>query len=90
MGSKHFDIQKVLEHIKNLEQELGFLKELVGVTLETQEGGNEARIQKLREQLIDEGLDKELVRLVGTVPLHRDSYKEEIRTVIYERYQRKL
>ena len=51
---------------------------------------NSKHLQKLREQLIDEGLDEKLVRLVGTVPLRRDSYKAEIRATIYERYQRKL
>ena len=49
----------------------------------------ETRIQKLRKQLLDEGCDEELVQLIGTVPTHRDNYKEEIRTVIYERAQRK-
>lgn len=47
------------------------------------------RIQEFREQLIAEGLDEELVQLVGTVPWSRDSYKEEIRAVIYEKYQGK-
>ncbi len=90
MNPKHLDIQKVREHLENLEQELTTLKELVETASETQEGGNAARIQELRKQLINEGLDEELVQLVGSVPLRRDDYKEEIRAVIYERYRRKL
>ncbi len=50
---------------------------------------SEKQIQELRKRLIDEGLDERLVQLVGTVPLIHDDYKEEIRAVIYERYERK-
>jgi hypothetical protein len=48
---------------------------------------SEKQIQELRKQLIAEGFDERLVRLVGTVPLRKDDYKEEIRDVIYERYE---
>ena len=90
MDFRNFDIQKALKHIENLEWELTTLKKLIETPEETQKSKNETRIQKLRKQLMDEGLDEELVQLVGTVPLRRDNYKEEIRTVIYERAQRKL
>ena len=56
---------------------------------EVQDTEDETRIQELREQLLKEGLDEKLVRLVGTVPLENNDYKEEIRAVIHERYQRK-
>ena len=90
MDFRNFDIQKALKHIENLEWELTTLKKLIETPEETQKSKNETRIQKIRKQLIHEGLDEELVQLVGTVPLRRDNYKEEIRTVIYERAQRKL
>ncbi len=98
MDFRNFDLQEALKHIESLERELTTLKKLIetpneSIMLsfeETQKSKNEARIQKLRKQLMDEGLDEELVQLVGTVPLRRDNYKEEIRTVICERAQRKL
>lgn len=82
MNPKYLDIQKVQEHLENLERELTMLKGLVKTVSETQEGRDEARIRELRKQLINEGLDEELVQLVGSVPLRRDNYKEEIRDVI--------
>ncbi len=90
MNSQHFDIQKAQEHLENIERELTILKELIAPSVERQESESKARIQELRRQLIAEGMNEELVQLVGTVPLRSNSYKEEIRTVIYERYQRKL
>ena len=90
MGNEYLDIQEIRKHLDNLEQELVTLKKLIGLPPEIQDTENEARIQELRKQLIDEGLDEELVQLVGTIPLKHDDYKEEIRAVIYERYQRKL
>ncbi len=84
MDFSNFDIQKALKHIENLERGLTTLKTLIETPEETQKIKNETRIRKLRKQLLDEGWDEELVQLVGTVPLRRDNYKEEIRTVIYE------
>jgi hypothetical protein len=89
MDSTHLDIQGVRKHLENIERELTMLKKLVGTSTETQEDKDETRIRELRKQLLDEGFDEELVQLVGTVPLLHDDYKEEIRAVIYERYQRK-
>lgn len=90
MNSRHFDIQKAREHLENIERELTILKELIAPSVEGQESEDKTRIQELRKRLIAEGLDEELVQLVGTVPSRSNSHKEEIRTVIYERYQRKL
>jgi hypothetical protein len=90
MDSTHLDIQEVRKHLENIERELAMLKKLVGTPAETQEDKDKTRIRELRKQLLDEGLDERLVRLVGTVPLLHDDYKEEIRAVIYERYERKL
>ena len=90
MNSQNFDIQKAQEHLENIERELTILKDLIAPSVERQESEDKVRIQELRKRLIAEGMDEELVQLVGTVPSRSDSYKEEIRTVIYERYQRKL
>ena len=60
----------------------------IGTPLEAQYIEDETRIQELREQLLKEGLDERLVRLVGTVPLENNDYKEEIWAVICEKYQR--
>ena len=94
------EAQELRRIIENLERELTTLKKFIETPAEgvghashaeeTQKSKNEMRIQKLRKQLMDEGCDKELVQLVGTVPLRRNNYKEEIRTVIYERTQREL
>jgi hypothetical protein len=89
MDSTHLDIQEVRKHLENIERELVMLKKLIEVPAQTQENKDEERIRELRKQLLDEGLDERLVQLVGTVPLIHDDYKEEIRAVIYERYQRK-
>ena len=90
MDSRNFDIQKAQEHLENIERELTILKDLIAPSVEEQESEEKTRIQELRKQLIAEGLDEELVQLVGTVPLRSNSYKEEIRSLIYERYQSKL
>ena len=90
------EAQELRRIIENLERELTTLKKFIETPAEGvvrashREEVNETRIQKLRKQLMDEGCDKELVQLVGTVSKRRDNYKEEIRTVIYERAQRKL
>ena len=89
MDFTHLNIQEVRKHLENIERELTMLKKLVETPAEKQETKDEARIRELRKRLIDEGFDEELVQLVGTVPLLHDDYKEEIRAVIYERYQRK-
>ena len=89
MDSTHLDIQEVRKHLENIERELAMLKKLIEAPAQTQESKDEERIRELRKQLLDEGLDERLVQLVGTVPLLHDDYKEEIRAVIYERYQRK-
>ena len=89
MDSTHLDIQEVRKHLENIERELAMLKKLIEAPAQTQESKDEERIRELRKQLLDEGLDERLVQLVGTVPLIHDDYKEEIRAVIYERYQRK-
>ena len=89
MGSTYFDVREIRKHLENIERELATLKKLIGTSLETQGTEDEVRIHELRKQLLNEGLDEELVRLVGTVPLENNDYKEEIRTVIYERYQGK-
>lgn len=85
----HFDVQRVREHLKNIERELAILKELIETPSEAQADRDDSEIQKLRKRLIDEGFDEELVQLVGTVPLRNSDYKEEIRAVIYERHKRK-
>ena len=84
------EAQELRRIIKNLERELTTLKEFIETPEETQKIKNETQIRELRKQLLDEGCDEELVQLVGTVPKRRDNYEEEIRTVIYERAQRKL
>ena len=89
MDSTHLDIQEVRKHLENIERELVMLKKLIEAPAQVQESKDEERIRELRKQLLDEGLDERLVQLVGTVPLIHDDYKEEIRAVIYERYQRK-
>lgn len=66
------------------------MRKLIGTPLEVQDTGDETRIQELREQLLKEGMDEKLVRLVGTVPLKNSDYKEEILAIIHERSQRKL
>jgi len=47
------------------------------------------KIEGLRQRLIDEGFDEELVPLVGTIPLREEDYKEEIREAISERLRSK-
>lgn len=89
MGYTHLDIQEIRKHLENIERELAVLRNLVGVSTKTQEDKEEARIQELRKQLLGKGYDEELVQLVGTVPLIHDDYKEEIRAVVCERYERK-
>jgi len=89
MDSTHLDIQEVRKHLENIERELAMLKKLIEAPVQTQEDKDEARIREIRKKLLDEGFDEELVRLVGTVPLLHDDYKEEIRAVIYERNQRR-
>ena len=79
MHSRYFDIQKAQEHLENIERELTILKDLIAPAVEEHESEDKTRIQELRKQLIAEGLDEELVQLVGTVPLRSNSYKEEIR-----------
>ncbi len=88
MDSEHFDTREIQRHLENIERELAALRKLIGTPLEAQDTEDETRIQELREQLLKEGLDEELVQLVGTVPLRNEDYKEEIRSVIYERYRR--
>jgi hypothetical protein len=86
MESVFLDIQKVQEHLENLEKEIGILKKLIESSLETR---NERRIHELRKKLLNDGLDEEIVMLVGTIPLYNENYKDDIRTVICERYKRK-
>ena len=79
------EAQELRRIIENLERELTTLKKFIETPEETQKSKNDSqdfctnisatRIQKLRKQLMDEGCDKELVQLVGTVPLRRDNYK---------------
>ncbi len=85
MDSEHSDTREIQRHLENIERELAALRKLIGAPLEAQDTEDETRIQELREQLLKEGLDEKLVRLVGTVPLENNDYKEEIRAVIYER-----
>jgi hypothetical protein len=89
MDSEYFDTREIQRHLENIERELAALRKLIGTPLEAQDTEDETRIQELREQLLKEGLDEKLVRLVGTVPLENNDYKEEIRAVIHERYQHK-
>ncbi len=84
-----YDIQKLREHLGNIERELSMLKKLVESSAETKEHANEERIQELRRKLISNGLDEEIVMLVGTIPLYNEDYKDEIRNVLYERHKRK-
>lgn len=87
MHLSNFDIQKVQRQIENLELELTALKKLLKPFGEAKKSKRKKRIQKLRKQLMNEGFDGELVQLVGTVPIYRDDYKEEVRNLIYERVQ---
>ncbi len=86
MDFEYSDTQEIQRRLENIKRELAALRKLIGTPLEAQDTEDETRIQKLREHLLKEGLDEELVQLVGTVPLRNKDYKEEIRAVIYERY----
>ncbi len=88
MDSEYSDTREIQRHLENIERELAALRKLIGTPLEIQDTEDETRIQELRERLLKEGMDEELVRLVGTVSLRNEDYKEEIRAVICERYQR--
>lgn len=90
MDSGYFNIQEIRKHLEGLERELIILKRLLETPAKAQGDENEKQIQELREQLISEGFDKELVQLVGTVPLYNIDYKEEIRNLIYERFKRSM
>ena len=61
--------------LRNIEREFVELKKLMKVL-------TSQHIQALRKELIEEGFDKALVELVGSVPAWDEDYKEDIRRVI--------
>lgn len=78
-------MQEIQRHIRNIEREIAKLKELIGRAKEDE--SQQAELVRLRQQLVEEGLDEKLVRLVGTLPIRNEDYKEEIRQAISARRQ---
>lgn len=78
-------MQEIQRHIGNIEREIAKLKELIGRPKEDE--SQQAELVRLRRQLVEEGLDEELIRLVGTLPIRNEDYKEEIRQAISARRQ---
>ena len=89
MELEYYEIKKLQEHLGNIEREISILKKLIESTVEAKEHANEKRIHELRQKLISNGLDEEIVMLVGTIPLYNEDYKDEIRKVLYERFESK-
>lgn len=83
MAVKFPQMQK---HLENIERELAALKKLLETTsrdegpVKAEVGGKD--IESLKRELRQEGFDEDLLQLVGTVPLRRKEYKEEIRAAI--------
>ena len=88
MSAEDVQIQEVQRHLSNIEREIAELKRLITVPREGESMGPE-KLEILRQRLINEGFDEELVPLVGTIPLREEVYKEEIREAISERLRSK-
>jgi len=69
----------VKRHMKNIEKEFTQLKKLMEVL-------TSQHIQALRKELVEEGFDKALVELVGSVLVWEEDYNKDIRRVISQRY----
>jgi len=80
MASGNFQVEEMQKHLKNIEQEINALKKLIQARLGG--GGWGEEIEAIRAELIKEGFDEELIRLVGTASLREEDYKKEIRGVI--------
>lgn len=77
---------KIRKHVEKIERELALLKNLLEIEATTRGEGlveaEEKDIESLRGELRQEGFREDLLQLVGTVPLQRKDYKEEIRAAI--------
>jgi len=82
MELNNLDIKKIQEHLANLEKEITIIKELIGISTEI---SSDNQIREIRERLIREGIDEDLVSLVGTIPIYDDDYKKDIYLAISER-----
>lgn len=65
-------------HLRNIEREFAQVKKFMEIL-------TSQYIQALRKELAEEGFDKMLVELVGSVPVWEEDYKEDIRRVISQR-----
>lgn len=83
-------IPQIQKHLENIERELAKLRELLEKTLSegrSIEISKPEHIEKLKKELKQEEFDKDLVQLVGTVPLRQKDYKEDIRKAVSAKHQ---
>jgi hypothetical protein len=45
------------------------------------------QIEEIRRQLLNKGIDEDIVDLVGTIPIRDIDYKKDIRLAISERHK---
>lgn len=85
MRAKGAQIQEIHRHLNSIEREVKELKKLIaGPGKPT----NAKQLELLRQQLLAEGFEEELVQLVGIIPLRKEDYKKQIREAIFERFHR--
>lgn len=83
MHAEGVHVKEIERHLSNIEREIAELKRLIAGADQGELAGAE-QLGTLRQQLIDEGFDEELVLLVGTIPPREENYKKEIQQAISE------
>jgi len=65
------------------------MKKISGISTEPELSKTDEQIEEIRKQLINKGIDKDIVNLIGTIPIRDIDYKKDIYLAISERYKLK-
>jgi predicted RNase H-like HicB family nuclease len=80
-------------HLLAMEEENGKILEdsnqAIGIAIETELNKTDKQIEEMRKQLLNKGIDEDIVNLIGTVPMRDIDYKKDIYLAISERYRLK-
>ena len=87
MSLNHSEIQIIKTHLENIERELAIIKRLIGVSTEVELNKTDEQIKEIRRQLLNKGIDEDIVNLVGIIPMRDIDYKKDIRLAISERHK---
>jgi len=61
--------------------------QVIGIAIETELNKTDEQIEEIRRQLLNKGIDEDIVHLVGTIPIRDIDYKKDIQLAISERHK---